>query len=764
MSGGGGGGAGAAAGGTSLAMLVQQRESQNSKKLEALVAKNQELVEANAAAEKEREALLERLGFLDARLVESATVVSQVKRDGDARAQAHDGRMSYLEQGVEERFRLVEDSVDSVRTRLERDAEAAAEKSKEKDMDMALIEKLIVDAMSHAAAGAAQKMEALQEEVKAKDEVILSLHAKVDVLAHRVGGVALQVELRDACAEQRRDMASMQTDVEGTTRNLSQQLEALSRKLLNTEAAARQEAERGQLSVQETLSTMEARLDKVDRLERELASGAATRVVEGRVVTVESTLAQLQTQLIDSVEAAVEGRVRVERVEEKIGGQAAAIGALATAEKEAAVQVRIVKEEQGSAGRRAEERQAELQSMLTQVVQDLSVIDEKRRQREREDAAEQKQRAEAAKLDMLEIRREIELLKDHTPVVDESQLGVLLKELERGKEVMQTILHRDAERQAKEAADAVAAASASVAREVAAGEDDLLFARNKTGAHDAFFLEKTGGLERRLEALEASFDVAADRRPSVPSRSARRESASVSPVRSRRGGNGNGGGGGTGNLSTLGVAGELPPREHAGSAAPAPALQNTQAARAGRPGGRSASPPSSASSAGGGGGGGGARGRSSSGGPAGHGRGRGRGEDAPQAPAAPTSQFSPQRPDSPERPGADEYDPAHEARASFESVYEARHSLVAAATAAAAVEEVSHTPDIKQSMEEKLERARELAAERRHLESELEKVNQHLSFIQMAFQTVAEKEGALHTKSPFFDSVCERLLPMIFRS
>ena len=727
---------GASPGGASLAMLVQQREQQNSKKLESLVAKNEELCEANLHAEREREALLARLGDLDARLSATDAVCQHLQGTTQETTQAHNGRMTYLEQGIEERFGLLENDMRGV----QQSASAANAVREERELDMEMVEKLIVEAMAHAAQTSNDRIASLQAELQAKDTAITSLHLQLASVAKWVGGVALQEELQRVSEEHTKSLEAAELKVEGDKRSVAKQLASLTERIIHSDAQHKSIEENhrtNQDTVSDRLAFLEASLDtqnasietyktqlsgmseSVSRIAQRDTSAnesaaraeGAVQAVDGRLNTVEGTLYQLQTKLIESVEGSVETRLRTEKLEANLGENAGNVIALSTEVKEMHPVLRSLKEEVESSEAENQARHTRLEEMLSTVITDLSVIDEKRRQGAKEESAADRRMSEINRTDLQDLRKEIELLKDASPVVDEGRLQTLVSEVERNKQSIELL--RDPRTSLRQSYNT----------------ESVILPRSPRGRETLH--EKSGSLERRLETLESALEQ--DERQSAavsPMRSGRRLADPIPQTHSHTVSYG----AETLDMRGLGVTGSR-------GATPPPALQNVNVSHAHRR--SSGTPPP----------------------------GRPPQHLSPQQSSSTSSGDSLSPQEGRGRVG-DGYDPVADAKSAFERDFDAAFStalegaqlpvsggggvvpVVPLLTPLVMPQSSAAVAEVKQAMEERLVRSRDITQERRRLEADLEKVNQHLAFNQMAFQTVADKEGALGMRSPFFASVC----------
>eukprot|EP01062_Namystynia_karyoxenos_P047560 TRINITY_DN35940_c0_g4_i1.p1 TRINITY_DN35940_c0_g4~~TRINITY_DN35940_c0_g4_i1.p1 ORF type:complete len:872 (+),score=280.50 TRINITY_DN35940_c0_g4_i1:87-2702(+) len=443
---------------TSLAMLVQQRELQNSRKLESLVLKNDELAEACHVAQRERRALLERLDYLEARITETCTAMMSIRRETDGRIGAHDSRMAYVEQGCEERFQIVEEAVKELQ--------------------------------GHAAQSAQQQRGAPDPRW---DAVVGALR----LMATRVGGGTLWAELETALGVASAGGDGGATPAEGTAlarrvSDLSKELDAVRSRTGSPEivclTAHCEELERQLAAHARDLRSVQARVDQWQIAEQSGMSGE----MEGRLCRSESKLegidarveafqealsrqenlrVQLQQQLV-SEQAGQDGRLRSaeamlvqlqDRVAASASTAAAAQGRADALESRLArvegFDPRLAEAECGLRGlgarldhatERAEAAQGremgreeavrKLALDVQQLASEVSVVDEKRRQREREEDGRITQVEERLGAELDELRREVDHLRDRAPGVDESRVAALCAELDRGKDVLESIV------------------------------------------------------------------------------------------------------------------------------------------------------------------------------------------------------------------------------------------------------------------------------------------------------------------------------------
>eukprot|EP00755_Sulcionema_specki_P016810 Sspe_Gene.10636::Locus_3560_Transcript_4_5_Confidence_0.400_Length_4151::g.10636::m.10636 len=498
-------------GGASLAMLVQQREMQNSRKLEALVVKNDELTEAYQHAERERQALLERLDYLEARITETCTGLVTQRREGEGKMREHSSRMSYLEQGVEERFRMVEQAVDEMR-RDSGGGRKGDDSTRELHQMLEDQNKLIVQlqekveqkvedrvghalALVHQLAGKVGGM-ALQEELqKLEQHQIRSLREESSTLAGRVKehgttiaqqgeNIATEVarlhkrleqvdkERGEAMDKGDASLRGRCEDMDRLLKELEERLGAMQRNIVETEKAGHEQVARlnyqyeeaaNRLSEFEKASEMlRSRSDvvhgKVQQLDDRFAAidgrlqGMDSKqigfeellsVAEGRVKAVEALLSQLQEKVSQLLGTTAGTSARIENLEAKAG---TAEGRLAGVEGECQAAVarhkghaeRIVECETRITGfsdtfRRVEEA-------VTQLTNDVNIMEEKRRLKEIEEDEVRAKRTEIERIEIEELQRDVELLKDRNPLIDETRVRALCTELDRGKEVLETIV------------------------------------------------------------------------------------------------------------------------------------------------------------------------------------------------------------------------------------------------------------------------------------------------------------------------------------
>eukprot|EP01063_Lacrimia_lanifica_P006334 TRINITY_DN13833_c0_g1_i2.p1 TRINITY_DN13833_c0_g1~~TRINITY_DN13833_c0_g1_i2.p1 ORF type:complete len:936 (+),score=296.97 TRINITY_DN13833_c0_g1_i2:76-2883(+) len=480
----------AAVGGTSLAMLVQQREMQNAKKLEALVLKNDELAEAYEHAEREREALLARLDELDAHTNE----LNQT-------AAAQDARMTYMEKGVEERFGVVEAAVGEMASHAVRD----------------MVSEQVAKALRPVQEQFAQRCADLERLLLERDVTVTILKAQMGDVARYVGANGLMHRLRnteramrDAYVEsfarspaakftsinihteqyvassepsleqeraeaQLQAMMSCKSDIVASHESVIQQLEALGDRLKSTApvapdaqtppaAGTPHSPPAPQPAGPSLLDEIEALREATDRKLHEMSEEVTTAlervdaqkktsygVLEGRMNLQEGTICQLQGKLIESIESTGDFTQRLKNVESRVGAHEGRLTAADAALRSMDVQQKIIGE-QLDEGRAAEaEKTARLEELITGLVQDIGVMEEKRRQRERDSDAG-RQISELDRLDVQDIRQDIELLKDQhaasqTKAVDGATAEQLLAEMARARSVLDALI---AQQQAKE--------------------------------------------------------------------------------------------------------------------------------------------------------------------------------------------------------------------------------------------------------------------------------------------------------------------------
>ncbi|KAJ9471212.1 hypothetical protein DIPPA_23542 [Diplonema papillatum] len=569
-------------GGQSLVKLVQQREMQFSKKLEVLVSKNEELVVAYKHAEGEREVLLERLALLDERMSEASGGLVALKRDADDRLSEVDARFSYLEQGVEERFRQLESRPAAAPSIVDTSAREDAPST-----DMSLVEKYLHDALqqfsdtvlcaSEARAEAAEKrLGALLGEVSLRDKKIAALQASVRAVAERVGGSALQAELERIDSDHVREEKEMKQRLEHHATSVTRQLENLGRRLFDGSDAANKSLEQkctaieedalaaqrkqatvdqkcasiaaASVSIDQRLENRCAYLDdkltdhaealaarcedleeKLHRLEagvheelsfaRERIESADVKLLEavqkaaqseanvgkrlqqadaqrgsvveaqskaeGRLNTLEGTLQIVNDGYVDNKSTLAAAVARLDAVETKLGSVEARGTTLDGEVKSNSIQQKA----SSDAVKEMRKEVDRVVGIVQQVVEDVSVMEEKRRQREADEVEHAARIAQLDREDFVDLRRDIELLKDSTPAIDDSRILALVSELDRGKDVLETIVKMQEVKLDQRSDD--------LEQRIAAVEDLLHATRSSGRAYDEAQKTPHSGLSQR---------------------------------------------------------------------------------------------------------------------------------------------------------------------------------------------------------------------------------------------------------------------------
>eukprot|EP01064_Diplonema_japonicum_P023529 TRINITY_DN33960_c0_g1_i1.p1 TRINITY_DN33960_c0_g1~~TRINITY_DN33960_c0_g1_i1.p1 ORF type:complete len:792 (+),score=238.94 TRINITY_DN33960_c0_g1_i1:43-2418(+) len=652
----------AGVGGTSLAMLVQQRELQNSRKLETLVMKNDELAEACRNAEQEREALLERLGYLDTRITETCTGLVTFRRECDGRINEHTSRLTYLEQGVEERFKLLEAKVET-------------------PVDNKYVEGLVSETVQRA-------MRPLQKQIAEKDETINLLALQLRAVAGKVGGYALQEELRSVTTEFTEELETLEEKTE----------KAINQKCFNIQDKLQQLTNTcGDLTskVSQLDSKCSGLTHRMESTEQNQTSGIEQRTTaEGRLNQLEAGISHIQEKIIQAVAASSSGATRLELLESKVGVTDGKILALEADAKGVSTSVGVLTEQLTASTTTVAQNVDNMKDELLNLANDVEVMEEKRRKREAQQTEPGTQLAELDRLDLIDIRKDIELLKDNSPIIDEARILALVSELDRGKDVLESIIKM----------------------------------------HEAKTLQRSDDLDRRVHQLEHS---ALERRePAVPAPVVSNSALRLSAIEELA-------------MPSPGLSVALPQQESKPSRTVSPGRRNddmlkmpiltTAAAERSVSGGSGSKEALS-------------RGPSPS---------RVTGGSGAVAEGMGTIRAMQQLLEQSTTPVVDKSVPLdfeesikkqEEWRSTFLTTqqeapppppmnmqhYEMRRSVSPAFTRH---DDVSVAAEVKSQMEEKLDRSKEVMEERRRLESELEKVNQQLSFIQMAFQTLSEKES-----------------------
>eukprot|EP00756_Hemistasia_phaeocysticola_P039519 Hpha_TRINITY_DN16820_c4_g1::TRINITY_DN16820_c4_g1_i3::g.151453::m.151453 len=427
---------------TSLAMLVQQRELQNSRKLESLVLKNDELVEASIQAEQERRQLIERLDYIDSRLTETCTSFMALRRDSDQRHGAADSRMAYVEQGCEERFRLLEDAVKALQSGQRREEIQRWEQ-------MALALRAVADRVGGEAllgeVANALRTADLRSERSTWSISDLFFRGRKEGGSPRAsprGGrygealvdevAFLREKLRDAVSRLDQVSLSSQRDQGGFSGESDHsRLGAVESKL--------EAADSRLTSILETQVRGEAQ--RTQHFQESLTLGAS---LDGRLKTAESILVQLQDRVSSASSMAASNQGRTEGLETRISrveGQESKLAELEGVTRAATVRIEHVQERLDgiqNRGQKQDEGIGRLQQSVQQLADELSVADEKRRQLQREHDERAQQQEEKLK----GINTQLEDLGERVPLVDDTRMAALCAELDRGKDVLETIVRR----------------------------------------------------------------------------------------------------------------------------------------------------------------------------------------------------------------------------------------------------------------------------------------------------------------------------------
>ena len=375
----------------SLAMLVQQRELQNSKKLEALVLKNDELAESWQHAEKEREALLERLGYLDNKITEACAGLLGLKKDNIGMMTEHTSRLSYLEQGVEERFRLVEQQVSS----------------QSSPSDTVTTDRFV-------------------KELSSRDKIISDLQSMISSLAQKVGGMDLRKEIESTTEATKTALQSQVSDLYSGLEVLDIEGKDVNGRVEDLE--------------QQVKSHEKALSDKIELFEKRFQSTSSTAAtvstLEGRVNSAEGVITILTDQQSDISSNNQAAILRLEKTEQSTGLLLGRMSAVETFSKQSNL--------------RLEDLNIKLNSCdenILSITNDMAVMDEKRRQKETQDQSTAAKLLELDRQDMVDIKKDVEILKDggliphsNSSTADESRILSLVNELDRGKEVLESIV------------------------------------------------------------------------------------------------------------------------------------------------------------------------------------------------------------------------------------------------------------------------------------------------------------------------------------
>eukprot|EP01060_Flectonema_neradi_P017462 TRINITY_DN24350_c0_g1_i1.p1 TRINITY_DN24350_c0_g1~~TRINITY_DN24350_c0_g1_i1.p1 ORF type:complete len:770 (+),score=194.90 TRINITY_DN24350_c0_g1_i1:145-2454(+) len=640
----------------SLAMLVQQRELQNSKKLEALVLKNDELAEAWQHAEKEREALLERLCYLDNRITETCSGLLGVRKDSDGMMAEYNSRVSYLEQGVEERFRLLEQQVretaptDSITTQR------------------------------------------LMTELSSRDKTISKLQNMITTLAQKVGGIPLRQEIESTTE-------AAKAAIDNKVKDLYSGLEVLD--MEGKDVSCRVDELEAQLVKHERALT-----EKFDNFEKRLQSNsnvvATVSSIEGRLNSAEGTLAVLSEQQTDLTSTNQAAMLRLEKIEQNTGTLMGRMSSTEASSK--TLDIRI--EDIGT-------RITQCEDNVKTITNDIAVMDEKRRQKEAQEQSTASKLLELDRQDISDIKKDIEILKDRGPLphpggstADESRLLSLVNELDRGKEVLESIVKM----------------------------------------HEVRFSDMSEDLEKRIQKIEqatirehTSYAYTAEVSPrSIVSETTKGiqqqtcvgQSKSVSPKRS-------GSGHGVETTSEHSVTAHVPDMTATSQRERETVIAKTELPQSDIPSIRNTMTSSSPMPV----------------------LSKQEFEQSVQRQEEWRKSYltsaSPAPPPLPEQHHLSEmHPPSASVRG---SVLPSPVNLLREEPLHNRHDPMSVAMEIKAQLEDRLAASRDVMDERRRLESDLEKTNQQLSFIQMAFQTLAEKEGTLDGSKHVFNGWVKQL-------
>jgi len=254
--------------------------------------------------------------------------------------------------------------------------------------------------------------------------------ARGESLVHEVA--CLRERLHDALA--RLDQASLrdQEAYSGEYREADARLGSVESKLEATDSRL--------ASMLETQMRGEAL--RSQQFQESMSLGAS---VDGRLKTAESILVQLQDRVSAAASTAASAQGRTEGLETRVSrveGQESKLAELEGASRAAAVRMEHVQERQDGMQNREQKQDetiARLQQSVQQLADELSVTDEKRRQLQREYDERAQQHEEKLK----GVQGQVDELGERVPcLVDDTRMAALCAELDRGKDVLETIVRR----------------------------------------------------------------------------------------------------------------------------------------------------------------------------------------------------------------------------------------------------------------------------------------------------------------------------------